>query len=351
MGSSNNQLLSIQYLRAIAALMVVIHHARNPKEWLFNPLDGYSAFAWGVDIFFVISGFIMYVAARNENHVDFLGRRVIRVVPLYWFATLALLALNTNFHIWWVGVDGLTHVAQSLFFIPHYNLAKPDHIWPYLIPGWTLNYEMLFYLIFFIGLLAKRPLFLTTFTILSLFVIGLVFNPEQVVLKAYTKPILLEFLCGVWIAWAYTKGLFNRTTPLIMIIGFTLLFVLPFLNAGELTIFGRIIASSLIVSGALFLVRHLPDFKLLHLLGDASYSIYLTHTFISLRYSYKLWPHVPLEGWMQFIGWIISVLVVSSVVGILVHLYIEKPALKLARSKWEFFMKNRREKKAASNIA
>lgn len=339
MGTNKSQLVSIQYLRAIAALMVVIHHARNPTEWLFNPLDGYNAFAWGVDIFFVISGFIMFVAARKENHVDFLGRRLIRVVPLYWLATFALLALKTNLHIWWVGLDGFAHVAQSVFFIPHYDLGNPGQIWPYLIPGWTLNYEILFYLIFFIGLLIKRPLFVPTLVILLLFSVGLVFNPEQVVLKAYTNPILLEFLCGVWIAWAYTKGVFNKTAPLVIVIGFAALFLLPFVNAGELTIAGRIFASALVISGALLLGEHLPHSKLMHLLGDASYSIYLTHTFISLRFSSKIWQKVPLEGWMQFSGWILLVLIASSIVGIVVHLYIEKPILRLLRSKWEVILK------------
>ncbi len=351
MRSNINQLISIQYLRAIATLMVVLHHARNPQKWLFNPLEGYGAFAWGVDIFFVISGFIMFVAARNENHVDFLGRRIIRVAPLYWLATLAFLALNTHFHIWRIGVEGFTHVAQSLFFIPHYNLDHPDQIWPYLIPGWTLNYEMLFYLIFFVGLLVRHPLIVTTTTILALFVMGLAFNPDQVVLKAYTKPILLEFLCGVWIAWAYTKGFFNRTAPVVIVIGFAMLFVLPFFNAGELTIVGRIIASSLVITGALLLGGYLPNFKLLNLLGDASYSIYLTHTAISLGVASRLWQHVPIEGWTQFVGWVIVALVFSSIVGVLVHLYVEKPALRWLRGKWERFLSNKRLKNTRNEIA
>ncbi len=347
MRSNNNQLVSIQYLRGVAALMVVMHHARNPVDWLFNPLVGYEAFAWGVDIFFVISGFIMFFVARGENHADFLGRRVIRVVPLYWLATISFLALNTNFHIWWIGMDGFSCVAQSLLFIPHYNLHKPDYIYPYLIAGWTLNYEMLFYLIFFIGLMARRPLLVPTITILFLFFIGLVFNPEWVVLKAYTDPVLLEFLCGVWVAWAYAKWGVGRTTPLVIVFGFITLFAFPFLGAGKLNIVGQIISSALIVSGALFLGGRVPNSKILSLLGDSSYSIYLTHSFISLPMSSVIWRKLPLEGWAQLVGWIVFVLVVSSVIGIAVHWYIEKPAIRLLRSKWENFINNWRINKAA----
>lgn len=351
MRADKSQLISIQYLRAIAALMVVLYHATIPKEWLFNPIERYGALAWGVDIFFVISGFIMYVAARGENPTDFLGRRVIRVAPLYWIATLTLLAINTNFHIWQIGLDGFTHVAKSLLFIPHYNLAKPGFIWPYLVPGWTLNYEMLFYLIFFLGLLAKRPLLVSTLAIFLLFSVGVIFHPESVVLKAYTNPILLEFLCGVWIAWAYNKGAFNRTIPLVIVVGFAALLFLPFANAREFTIAGRILASSMIVSGALLLGKQIPHYRLFHLLGDASYSIYLTHTVISLKICSIIWINAPLEGWVQLIGWFALAIIVSSIVGIMVHLYIENPILRRLRAKWESYLINRRINKAASVIA
>jgi len=197
MNDNRGQLISIQYSRALAALMVVLHHARNPENWLSNPLEGYSAFAWGADIFFVISGFIMYVAARNENHVDFLGRRIIRVVPLYWGATFALLAINTHYHIWLIDSGDFSHLINSLFFIPHYSPYHPDRVWPYLIQGWTLDYEMLFYLIFFFGLMIQRTLIVSNIAILSLFCLGILIEPQSAILKAYTKPILLEFLLGV----------------------------------------------------------------------------------------------------------------------------------------------------------
>ena len=191
MNANREQLISIQYLRALAALMVVLHHAITQNDWLYNPIEGYYAFAWGADIFFVISGFIMYVAARNENHADFLGRRIIRVVPLYWGATFALLAINTHFHIWGINSGDFSHLIKSLFFIPDYSPYHPDMLWPYLIQGWTLNYEMLFYLIFFFGLMVKRTLIVSNIAILSLFCLGILIEPQDAILKAYTKPILL----------------------------------------------------------------------------------------------------------------------------------------------------------------
>ena len=145
---SNDHLLSIQYLRAVAALMVVFHHIINAKPWLFNPLENYPSLATGVDIFFVISGFIMYVAARNEAPLEFLKKRIIRIVPLYWVATLAFVIVKTKLHIFSLTPEDWLHIAKSLAFIPHHDPTNPGKIWPYLIQGWTLNYEMFFYLIF-----------------------------------------------------------------------------------------------------------------------------------------------------------------------------------------------------------
>ena len=350
MATDRRQLISIQYLRAVAALMVVLYHATTTRDWLFDPLEGYVAFAWGVHIFFVISGFIMYVAARKENHIHFLGRRIIRILPLYWLATLALLAVNTGFHVWLINSAEFFHLIESLFFIPHSNPDIPGHVWPYLVPGWTLDYEMLFYLIFFLGLLVKRPLAVTTFVIFLFFFIGEFFNPETVMLKTYTKPVLLEFLCGMWIAHAYTKGLFKKNIPLIIIIGFSVLFLLPLLGVGKPPVAGIILASSMIVAGALSSGRMASRFKILHLLGDASYSIYLTHTFISLSLAALIWRPVPVDGWIQFGGWVILTLVLSSLVGIIVYLYCERPMIKWLRLRWEIISIHRRADKTNGQI-
>ena len=117
--SSKRQYDAIQYLRALAALFVVFHHSRNPEPWLFNPIPQLDVGQSGVDIFFVISGFIMYSAARAEAPWEFIVRRAVRIVPMYWLATFFLVILNVvhdNFHRW-----DIKHVFYSIFFIPHYK--------------------------------------------------------------------------------------------------------------------------------------------------------------------------------------------------------------------------------------
>lgn len=332
--STNNQLVAIQYLRGVAALMVVIHHARNPHEWLYNPISSYGAFAWGVDIFFVISGFIMFIAARKETAIDFVGKRIIRVVPLYWMATILLLLLNERKEVLFIDSEQLSQIVKSLLFIPHFNLSKPEQIWPYLVPGWTLNYEMFFYLIFAVGLILKKPLLITSLIICTFLTAGVIFDVKSAILQAYTNPILFEFLTGLMIGWAYHRKILNRRSPAIITFAFLMLFLIPFMSFEEYQIVFRIIASTAIVAGAVLLGPKISNIKTLKLLGDASYSIYLTHAVVSLRLAGAVWARLPIDGLQQFIGWILTALLLSIIVGVLVHLYVEKPTLKALRKLW-----------------
>ena len=132
----------IQYLRGIAAMMVVFHHARNE----FGAAMSVTLGARGVEIFFVISGLVMMYSTKGglqaagltlreriSGAVLFWKRRFIRVAPLYWIALLlfAQFASRVDLTDWTLLKDAL--------FIPHLNKAFPDQIWPTLVPGWSLN--------------------------------------------------------------------------------------------------------------------------------------------------------------------------------------------------------------------
>ena len=128
-------------------------------------------------------------------------------------------------------------------------------------------------------------------------------------------------------------GIKDWGTLFILPIGVAGLFLLPF--DMSLGFFGKIAFCSMIILGAASLGKRTPHIKLLKLLGDASYSIYLTHTIIPLYFLYKIWPKLPLEGWLQFIVWVISALLTSSIIGVLVYLYVEKPILNWLRNIWK----------------
>ena len=191
-------LWSVQYLRAIAACAVLFSHIQD----LIPAYAGYFDFSngrCGVDIFFVISGFIMVSAARADNGRDFLARRIIRIVPLYWLLTLALAAVGTLLpqllnHISVLPVS----VLQSLFFIPH---MMGTEVGPLLQPGWTLNYEMAFYFVFalFFAIPITRRVAVIGAVFTALVMIGVLLGASSgpIAFKTYTSPLLLEFVAGM----------------------------------------------------------------------------------------------------------------------------------------------------------
>jgi exopolysaccharide production protein ExoZ len=144
------QLRSLQVLRAVAAWGVVLHHyylhARAPWAELFRDYGNF-----GVDIFFVLSGFLMFYTVRHSNTsaTQFWLSRLLRIAPPYWFATLLTVALRELFPLQFGYTDWTPRtLLASLFFIPTDNPTGRG-IFPVLPAGWTLNLEVFFY-----GLLA-----------------------------------------------------------------------------------------------------------------------------------------------------------------------------------------------------
>ncbi len=186
---------SIQYLRALAVLAVVGYHACQWRR------GGFEVGRAGVDIFFVISGVIMWRVSSNleARPPVFLWRRLTRVAPLYWLTTLFVAALCVvwpaflpNVHPAWA------HVALSLAFIPH--LDPTGLPFPLLPSGWSLNYEAVFYCVFAGALLAPRrhrtAVVAGALTAIVLF--GLLVCQPAYFLGA--NPMLLQFAAGVALA-------------------------------------------------------------------------------------------------------------------------------------------------------
>jgi exopolysaccharide production protein ExoZ len=316
--------ISVQYLRAIAALLVVLHHARNPKTWLFNPLEHFMGGTTGVDIFFVISGFIMFTAARGEQVGTFVWRRLARVAPLYWIATLLMLTLAV------LGgevqtAERVVSLVKSLLFFPHFSVDFPDQVWPYFIPGWTLNYEMFFYALFAVGIAVGRPLVATSCIIVCLTALGLAVEPEEAIGLTYTNLLLLEFLAGMWIGYVHAKHGFRSLLGVLLPIGFVLIFLV-----GENVILRGLCAAAILV-GALALESVMPKLSLPKALGDASYAIYLFHVpalFVATAFVRRL----PLEGWLQFAVMIAVCMGLSMLVGLAVRRFVEQPLLRTLRT-------------------
>ena len=287
---------SVQYLRGIAALMVVLLHLQVQQLRLApDPVELYTLSA-GVDIFFVISGFIMWVttAARPQRTAqEFMRDRLIRIVPLYWIVTGTMLVIVLIFpRVAQTAIVEPLHVLSSFLFLPAINPAGQDYT-PLLIPGWSLNYEMFFYLIFAAAMylggtnLRTRALWIAA-AFVALLAIGQLLSPAGV-LGFYTADIVLNFVLGVGVSIAYLSGAVRRSAAwwLLVAAGFVLLGMVGY---GGLNVDGRPIialAATAIVFGAVHTPQRPPNRPLL-LLGNWSYSLYLIHPLV-LSAAYQAW--------------------------------------------------------------
>ena len=289
------RLHSLQALRAIAACLVVIDHSLyeiiHKQSDSADPQIAWAFGSIGVYIFFVISGFIMVHICWNSFDqpaaaANFLRRRIIRIVPLYWLGTIAAFAYHrvSGTH---GADDGWLQIVYSLAFIPY---SGDNGSWnPVLPQGWTLSYEMLFYLIFAFGLWFPRQIGLITvgLTLGVLVIIGPFIPNETVVHLA--SPILLWFLPGIGLAIIWRWREFEEPE---------------------------------------WLAR---SAKLLEPLGDASYSTYLAHG-IALT--------IFLRAWVMAAGppsvWIVPICVaVATVAGWAIHMTVERPILRIITNFWK----------------
>ncbi|CDS54734.1 Exopolysaccharide production protein ExoZ [Polaromonas sp. CG9_12] len=288
------QFIGVQILRFIAAMLVVVMHTTEAISVRITgegPDHYWTGGAIGVDIFFVISGFVMAMSTArlpsgNQTQFQaawiFLKRRLLRVAPLYWFYTLlkAALVLILPSLALRSSID-TGHLFASLFFIP--AISPWGLVQPTLPVGWTLNFEMLFYLVFAIGIAwGVARIKFCFFVFLLVFVAAQLF-PESVALNFYGKSLLFEFILGMGIAHVYLN--YPPVSPkmglLAAIVGTTLILGI---NWGD-----PILGFSTWEAGAGFTVlvavwlepwiARLRLASRLSFLGDSSYSIYLSHTF------------------------------------------------------------------------
>lgn len=266
--------LGIQYLRGLAACGVVAFH------YFDGPMApaGYDFMAgsYGVDLFFVISGFIMFAVARTEPVGRFLERRLSRIYPLYWIATAVAVAGYWGFDR--IHPSG-TELVQSLALWPHFSEAHRTQIWPVLVPGWSLSYELYFYALFAAGLAMRRPVLVPVLAIALAICLGALLHPQSAPLRVATNPVLAEFAAGLVVAAAALAArgwLALFTAWLGLLAGALLATGAPREAIG--------VAAAILVAATVLTERggRLPDLALPRVLGDASYSIYLFHSPILL---------------------------------------------------------------------
>lgn len=330
------RLHALQYLRAIAALVVVYAHACIQVPAYEAKLVEFGSF--GVDIFFVISGFIMlYISKPTHTPGAFIINRVRRVAPLYWFFTLLMalifIVMPSVFTNTSLSAESL---LKSLFFIPHFSSAHPGEVWPIVAPGWSLNFEMYFYLLFALSLFAREHLRLALITaaITGIFLIAKLTNSSGPFGIFLADDVVFEFIFGMFLAYAFKRGwsLSATTGTILFVSGLALLIVhsqgLLFASFNLPGIVTNGIPATMVVAGTLFL--KVPNYRFGVILGDASYALYLSHIFV-LGLLRKVLPPVLGDGQAGAYLFVAISMVACLIVSIPVHYLIDNWLLKQER--------------------
>lgn len=333
-----HDLLGVQCLRAVAAFLVVAYHAVD--QWTTH-MPGYASGdywpngAAGVDIFFVISGLVMTIsvqrnAGRPHPAWTFSKDRLIRIVPLYWIITtlkiaavLAAPALASR-----TTLDPI-YVAGSYAFLPVRDATGV--IRPVLPVGWTLTYEMLFYILVATALLIRVPLGRVCVPVLLAFVTLAFVVPSD----GFANTIAAEFLFGIAIGSAIPRlqALHPAIGAIVGLAAFAAIVLVPVGDALARPLTWGIPAACIVaavVSTELSIRRHLPRWLLAA--GNASYATYLTHGFVIPAVFILCARSIALD-WAGLTATIILSLVVSGIVGQATHHIIEQPLLLRLRTR------------------
>jgi exopolysaccharide production protein ExoZ len=327
---------SIQFLRFVAAALVVFFHANVALKLSYRTLvsgefDYFASFgASGVHIFFVISGFVMFYTsfARTGTAFSpqaFLLRRLIRIYPIYILYALCFLfayeALGAGYKLIMMQIVG------SFLLIPEYSGLI-------IGPGWTLSYEVYFYICFALLMSwgSMRGLLALTLFFVSSIVAGILLHATAPMLRVATNPLLMEFVAGAWIGFFLV---FGKTVPswlanlmaLAGLMGFAVGLMIGYSRYPSTLMWA--LPSALLVAGLVFkeFGAHSPRLiRAISFLGDSSYSLYLLHVMLIDAFLYSMSRLLPLPGIAPLA--ICAVLtVLSCLVAIFCYNLIEHPML------------------------
>jgi peptidoglycan/LPS O-acetylase OafA/YrhL len=321
-------------LRGCAALLVVVAHSLIIFPGATKPEIAGAYGALGVYAFFVVSGFLMiYVHGRDFGEPratkKFYARRIARIVPLYWAVTILYAIKQIYF-----GQATVWQTVKSLLFIPY---QLPDGLWrPVLVQGWTLNYEMIFYLVFGLALLLARGVWIifgVFGTLIVLTMCGFISGAHNLFVF-WSDPIVTYFLAGVAIGLLRART--GRGPSFAVALSATLavlalaVLLLGFFKGEPIVIAVVLPAAAVSAVAIAALAREdLGASKMRWLaarVGDASYSIYLTHTFVIAPAAKivvaKLFPDMSISVFT------VLMIAATAIVGYGVFRFVERPLIR-----------------------
>jgi exopolysaccharide production protein ExoZ len=337
---------NIQYLRFLAAFMVVFAHS-NLQIYGFDTRTT-NIGGFGVDLFFVISGFIMpfiiYGGLYREHQSPlmdaggFMWRRITRIWPMYTLTILMVMLISAL-----VAKGTISNPTADLAYL--FNASKIEPAWfletitfthwvrpPILGIGWTLQVEFLFYAAIAIVLLLRaKTLEALEVGLLAFFFVAFMVSPISLIASSLSNAMIIEFMLGVFLYRIVSRGVLMPKA----IAAFVALGSIPAFLTIEyqhlVNLSGLIyrpiawgIPAFFFVWSALSLEHVTKDVKWLSLLGDASYSLYLVHGFVAPLFAF-FWVNHGLESSIPYWIYLPAYLIVCQAAGLLAHLYVEKP--------------------------
>ncbi|EGS1684248.1 acyltransferase family protein [Enterobacter cloacae] len=353
---SKSKVYSIHYIRGIASILVILYHFKGYLNGIYAQSNlGDLLFGRGgigVDLFFVLSGFIIaFSTKKNSGSVDFIFKRAFRIYPVYLACMLLMLTLpafsiNTDF-------------VKSIFFIHlDYNYKAPVFGYAYIFAAWTLTYEIIFYSIFCLSqTISHKHRTLICSLSIGAFVILLqiFFNQGKVsffgsvtlhidnnsfsILKILSSPMMIEFVYGLIVFHIFELVQKNRLIlsnshiKSICFIG-VVFFILCYMT-GYMSYSGPVgagLISAILFISVLTIESVYGTFKsnILNLLGNLSYSMYLSHVFV-IRFIQTYSKDIDFIRYTNGFSRIILMMTMTIIISYLLYNIVEKPFIKIGR--------------------
>ncbi len=337
----------IQALRAAAALAVAFFHVSHDAiagggdpRGIITRIINFMPWEASVDVFFVISGFVIVHSSAGlfgqaSGPGIFIRRRLTRIIPLYWIMTTAFIAvllvgraeINGN-------IGGPLYLLMSYLFIPW---PRPDGLTqPALGLGWTLNYEMFFYVLItpFLVLPRRGAVACVVLVCCALVLAGQFIGFKNPQLAYWSSPIILDFLGGMMLAQLLAGGArLSKAAIWALIIGaIIMLHLVAGAPPGARALAWGVPAAALVATACLG--RAAPRIngftRRLILLGDASYAMYLVHPFIMRGFTI-LWHRFHVANELAGIIYVLAGVVVAQSCAVLLHLHVERRLYRMLR--------------------
>ncbi len=343
------QFKNIQAARAIAANFVLLSHLLAVEKKYghgFRVLP--DAVAWGacgVDLFFVVSGFIMATIAAQEDFRTFVVSRLTRIYPPYWFYSLLVLGVSL------VAPDIVNGSIKESPVLWKSFLLIPESTFPLLAVGWTLTHEIYFYAIFavLLALGGVRPIFMPIWALLCVWIHEII-RPASPILTVIGHPLTLEFIAGVCVGLIVRSGITRFSSYAAFAGGIVLIATFLTLDPAS-TLVGdpasrvdgaeswiRVFALGLPFAFIVYGINtkqkseHRASQSVLGMIGDSSYSIYLSHVLV-LSALGRVFVALPAHNEVIEFVFVLASIFAANIWGIVSFRFIEQPSLRFLRMK------------------